>query len=161
MSTLRLMSSVFEHNGSIPAKYTCDGDNKLSPPLQIFGAPEAAKSLVLLMDDPDIPEVKKQQHGLEAFDHWVLFNIPPGLAEIAEGDSHGTMGAHSGGEIGYVGPCPPPEYEPKEHRYIFRLYALDTILTLEEGASRKEVVEAMEGHVLDTTELIGRYARNS
>jgi hypothetical protein len=143
----------------IPAKYTCDGDRELSPPLAIDGVPEAAKSLVLVMDDPDIPEVKKREFGLEAFDHWVLFNIPPKTREIPEGTAAGTPGATTRGEPHYVGPCPPPEYEPREHRYFFRLYALDAPLPLPAGATKDEVLSALAPHLLAEAELVGRYSR--
>lgn len=156
---LTLSSPAFEQNGMIPAKYTCDGDRELSPPIVIGGVPEGAKSLVLIMDDPDIPEVKKREFGLEAFDHWVLFNIPPETREIPEGAAAGTPGATTRGEPHYVGPCPPPEYEPREHRYFFRLYALSAPLSLPAGATKDEVLSELAPHLLATAELVGRYSR--
>lgn len=158
-TTLSFTSSAFENNGMIPAKYTCDGDRKLSPPLVIGGVPEGAKSLVLIMDDPDIPEVKKKEFGLEAFDHWILFNIPPETHEIPEGGTAGTAGVTTRREQCYTGPCPPPEYEPSEHRYIFKLYALDSMLALPAGATKVEVLTALASQLLAETELIGRYSR--
>ncbi len=156
---LTLTSAAFTHNGNIPAKYTCDGDSKLSPPLSFGGVPEEAKSLVLVMDDPDVPDIRKKEFGIEAFDHWVLFNIPPETREISEGDTVGTPGATTRGELHYVGPCPPPQYEPKEHRYIFKLYALRAPLTLSVGATKREVLDALAPIVIAQAELIGRYAR--
>jgi Raf kinase inhibitor-like YbhB/YbcL family protein len=156
---LTLTSTAFEHGASIPAKYTCDGDRLLSPALTIAGVPEGAESLALVMDDPDIPEVKKKEFGLEAFDHWVLFNIPPETSGIPEGGTVGTPGATSRGDLTYTGPCPPPEYEPREHRYIFKLYALSARLALPAGATKREVLDALAPIVIEEAELIGRYAR--
>ena len=154
-----LTSSAFEDDGAIPSEYTCDGSNT-NPPLAISGTPEGTVSLALLMDDPDIPQEVKQSRGIESFDHWVLFNISPDTTSIATGEAPGTEGNNSAGNAKYTGPCPPPQYEPKEHRYIFTLYALDTKLDLPEGASRADVAQALEGHVLAETTLVGRYARN-
>ena len=154
-----LTSSAFEHDGMIPEKYTCDGNRELSPPLTISDVPEAAKSLVLIMDDPDIPEIVKQKIGLSAYDHWTLFNIPPETHEIPEGGIIGTPGATTGGELRYTGPCPPPDHEPSEHRYIFKLYALIAPLELPAGARKEQVLDALAPLLLAETELIGRYSR--
>jgi len=151
-----LSSPAFLNNGEIPSKYTCDEDRFLSPPLSISDVPESAASLALIMDDPDVPKAK---HLSGVFDHWVLFNLPPDTAEIPEGKSVGTAGANSRGEMHYTGPCPPPEYEPSEHRYVFRLYALDEVLNLPAGATKKEVLAAMEGHIIAIAEFVGRYRR--
>jgi len=156
---LTLTSSAFPNDGMIPAKYTCDGDRELSPPLTISGVPEVAKSLVLIMDDPDIPEVKKKEYGISSFDHWTLFNIPPETHEIKEGGTVGTLGATTSGELKYIGPCPPPEYEPSEHRYIFKLYALIAPLDLPAGATKEQVLDALAPVKLEEAELIGRYSR--
>ncbi len=156
---LILTSSAFTNGGIIPAKYTCDGDSKLSPPLAISGVPEGTQSLALIMDDPDIPEVKKKEFGIEAFDHWTLFNIPPTTREIPEGGTIGTSGATTRGDLHYIGPCPPPEYEPQEHRYSFKLYALSAPLTLKTGATKKEVLAALAPFIITETELVGRYSR--
>src|SRR3989344_4297354 len=126
---MKLESPAFTHNASIPAKYPCDGDRALSPPLSISGMPEGAAALALLMDDPDVPK-ERRPDGM--FDHWTLFNMPPGPTEILEGSAAGTKGANTRGDLEYTGPCPPPEYEPAEHRYFFRLYALDEPLNLPE-----------------------------
>ena len=154
-STLTLKSSAFENGQVIPPKYTCDGDN-VNPPLAIGGVPEEAKSLALIVDDPDVP---KQLKPDGVFDHWTLFNIAPATREISENGSAGTAGANGSGKSAYTGPCPPPQYEPSEHRYFFRLYALDGELALPAGASKKEVLAAMEGHVIGQAELVGRYKR--
>ena len=159
MNTFSLTSPAFEHNGKIPAQYTCDGDRELSPPLAISGAPEGTKSLVLIMDDPDIPQIAKDSYGIEVFDHWILFNIPSDTTEIPESGTTGTAGANTRGDTQYTGPCPPPEHEPSEHRYIFTLYALDTSLNLPSGATKIEVLAALAPHLIEKTELIGRYSR--
>lgn len=156
---LKLSSSAFEDGGMIPSKYTCDGDSNLSPPLSISGVPKEAKSLVLIMDDPDIPQVKKEEFGIDSFDHWTLFNIPPETRLIAEGETVGTPGVTTMGKLSYTGPCPPPEYEPAEHRYIFKLFALSDELSLTPGATKKEVLDEIQPYVLAEAELIGRYAR--
>ena len=155
-STLILTSLAFTANGPIPSKYTCDGDRSLSPALTFAGAPTAAKSLALIMDDPDVP---KQLRPDGVFDHWTLFNIPASMSEIPEGGSVGIAGANGAGKNAYTGPCPPPQYEPSEHRYVFTLYALDRMLDLKAGATKQEVKAAMQGHILEQTQLIGRYKR--
>lgn len=160
--TFSITSSAFEQNGRIPPKYTCDGDRTISPPLTFSGVPKMAKSLVLIMDDPDIPEIKKKEFGLSEFNHWTLFNIPPETREIPEGGppaGGGTQGATTRGGLKYIGPCPPPEYEPSEHRYIFKLYALIEPLRLEAGATKEAVLDALAPLKLEETELIGRYSR--
>jgi len=153
---LTLTSPAFEANASVPSKYTCDGNGRLSPALTIAGVPEEAQSLVLIMDDPDVPKSLKPDG---VFDHWTLFNIPSETTEIPEGGTVGIAGANGGGQNAYMGPCPPAQYEPSEHRYFFKLYALDTMFDLSEGAKKAEVESAMEGHILEQTELIGKYKR--
>ena len=149
---MKLTSPVFEHEGKIPAKYTCDGGN-ISPPLTISDVPSKAKSLVLIMDDPDVPK-NLREDGM--WDHWVVFNIPPSSSEIKEGkEPDGAHGIGSGGNLNYFGPCPPD----REHRYFFKLYALSTELDLLEKATKQQVEKAMEGHVLVKVELMGRYER--
>lgn len=155
-STLTLTSPAFVDNASIPPRFTCDGDRGVSPALSIGGVPEGAKSLALIMDDPDVPKVL---HTDGVFDHWVLFNIPADTREIPEGESVGVAGANGAGKNAYTGPCPPPQYEPSEHRYIFKLYALDSELALETGASKADVEKAMEGHIIGQAQLVGRYKR--
>ena len=150
--TMQLTSSEFEHQGNIPSKYTCDGAN-INPPLTITNIPENTKSLVLLMDDPDVPK-NIREDGM--WDHWVVFNIPPTTKTIFEGqEPPGIQGLNTGGVNGYGGPCPPD----REHRYFFKLYALDIELDLSLSATKTEVEQAMQGHVLEKTELVGRYKR--
>ena len=156
MGTFVLKSTAFANGGSIPSRYTCDGDATRSPPLTIWDPPKGTRSLVLIMDDPDVPKVVRPD---AVFDHWVLFNISPGTTEIQEGGTIGTRGANSAGKNVYTGPCPPPQFQPPEHRYFFKLYALDTMLPLQAGASKSDVEKAMQGHVIESTELMGRYSR--
>jgi len=151
---MKLTSPAFDNNGKITSKYTCDGAG-ISPPLKISDVPVNAKALVLIMDDPDIPAFVKEKFKIEMWDHWILFNIPAGTKEIQEGKSVGTKGKGTYPHLNYGSPCPPD----KEHRYFFKLYALDAKLDLPEGATKAQVEEAMQGHILAKTELIGRYER--
>src|SRR3989338_7926375 len=116
---MRLTTTAFNNTQSIPSEYTCDGENH-NPPLTIEDVQVSAKSLVLIMDDPDIPTEIKQQRGIEVFDHWVLFNIPPSTTRIMDGKVIGAIGGRNGaGNVNYYGPCPPKQYQPNEHRYFF------------------------------------------
>lgn len=156
LATMRLTSSAFENGGTIPEKFTCDAGTPPSPALSFEDVPEGTVSLALIMDDPDVPtEVKPEG----VFDHWVLFNIDASVSEIPEGSTTGTPGANGRGASVYAGPCPPPQYEPTEHRYFFRLYALDATLDLPAGSTKAEVLAAMDGHILSTAELMGTYDR--
>jgi Raf kinase inhibitor-like YbhB/YbcL family protein len=149
---MKLTSSAFIQGEKIPSIYTCDGDN-VNPPLEITGVPHEAKSLVLIMDDPDVPK-NLRKDGM--WDHWVVFNIPPDTHTIAEAsEPPGVAGIGTNGEAGYFGPCPPD----REHRYFFKLFALDTLLDLPEKSAKAEVENAMSGHVLFHAELMGRYER--
>ncbi len=149
---MKLASTAFEHGGKIPSTYTCDGEN-INPPLTISDVPSEAKSLVLIMDDPDVPKAIRED-GM--WDHWVVFNIPPDLQEIKKGEEpEGVHGAGTGGNEEYFGPCPPD----REHRYFFKLYALDAKLDLPGKASKQQVEEAMEGLIIVQTELMGLYER--
>lgn len=150
---IKVTSSAFEDGGLIPAKYTCDGED-ISPPLQWAGVPEGAGSVALICDDPDAP--------MGTFVHWVLFNLPAITTELAEdvpADKTLPNGAGQGitdfGRIGYGGPCPPSG----THRYFFKIYALDTELALKAGVSKRELLRAMEGHILAQGQLIGKYRR--
>lgn len=146
---MKLTSLAFQNNQRIPAQYTCDGAND-SPPLTISDIPAGAKSLALIMDDPDSPT--------GVWDHWVVFNISPGTLEIPEAsEPGGVQGKTTFGELGYGGPCP----GSGEHRYMFRLYALDTQLDLKEGASKAEIENVMQGHIFAQAQLMGRYQRGS
>lgn len=150
---MKLTSTAFEHNGKIPSKYTCDGENAVTP-LTVSDVPENAKSLVLIMDDPDIPDFVKEKYSIDKYDHWVLFNIKPDVSTI-DANTAGMHGKNSGGNNAYTGPCPPD----REHRYVYKLYALDVELDLPEGSSKQQVLDAIQGHVLAEAELIGRYER--
>ncbi len=155
-NNMKLSSPTFEEGSVIPAKYTCDGQN-INPPLQISDVPANTKSLVLLMDDPDIPETVRKSFSTEVWDHWVVFNIPPDTKQIVEGETpSGRLGKNTKGDLGFGGPCPPD----REHRYFFKLYALDIILNIPSGSTKSEVEKAMAGHVLGTAVLMGRYARH-
>lgn len=144
---MKLTSPAFEHNGNIPSKYTCDGEN-ISPPLEWSEIPENTKSFVLIVDDPDAV-------GGKTFDHWINFNISDGARKIEENSSLGIQGLTGFGTLGYGGPCPPSG----KHRYVFKLYALDTKLHLNEGASKEQIEQAMAGTILEQAELIGLYER--
>jgi len=136
---------VFKHNGNIPSKYTCDGEN-VNPPLDIRGIPEGTKSLVLIVDDPDAP--------MGMWDHWVVWNIPP-KEKIEENTVPGTEGINDFRKHSYGGPCPPSG----THRYFFKVYALDTMLALSPNSRKKDVEKAMTGHMLAKGEIIGLYRR--
>jgi len=152
---MKITSPVFKHNEAIPSKYTCDGNN-VNPPLVFREVPAGAQSLVLIMDDPDIPAFVKEKMGIEVFDHWIIYNIPPETSKLSENSSPlGLEGKNSSGSSGYTGPCPPDQ----QHRYFFKLYALDKFLDLAAGATRQEVETAVQGHVLAEAELIGLYER--
>lgn len=151
MSDLALTSTVFSDGKAIPSKYTCDGED-INPPLTISGVPEDAQSLVLIMDDPDAVKPAGK-----VWDHWVVFNIPTTVTDIAEAtEPEGVAGNNSWPRLGYGGPCPPDG----EHHYMFKLYALDTELTLAEGATKSEVEQAMRGHIIANTQLVGTYNRS-
>jgi|SRR6056297_171820 len=150
---MNLTSSAFEHNRGIPQKYSCDGEN-ISPALSWNGAPEVAKSYVLICDDPDAPG--------GTFIHWVYYNIPGnvgGLPEDVPGDSHptpgGVQGKNSFGKTGYGGPCPPGG----THRYFFTLYALDIMVDAPAGLGKQELLSLIDGHVIADTQLMGTYSR--
>ena len=144
---MKLTSPDFEEGGMIPRGMTCDGGD-VSPELNITGVPEGAKSLALIMDDPDAPR--------GTFVHWLVWNMPSGTDRMERGkEPPGAQGANDFGGKGYRGPCPPSG----THRYFFKLYALDEEPGLKEG-SRKEAFEgAIEGHVIEKAELMGRYKR--
>lgn len=151
-SIMKLRSSAFSPNGKIPRIYSCQGKS-INPPLEISEVPKEAKSLVLIMDDPDVPEKVRKD---KMFVHWVVYNIDPILKKIEENAKpFGILGKNTAGDLGYTGPCPPD----REHRYFFKLYALDTLLSLQEGATKEEVLKAMEGHILQETSLMGTYVK--
>lgn len=149
---MKLTSSAFGHEEKIPSKYTCDGQN-VNPPLGVSEVPGATQSLTLIMEDPDVPK-NLREDGM--WDHWVVFNMPPDLREVQEAsEPEGVGGMGTNGETGYFGPCPPD----REHRYFFKLFALDTRLELPEKSTKAQVEQAMAGHILEQAELMGRYER--
>jgi Raf kinase inhibitor-like YbhB/YbcL family protein len=162
-TTFSVTSASFKNSGFIPSKFTCDSKGaEVSPALSISNVPKETQSLVVIMDDPDA------QGGI--WTHWVVFNIPPTVREISEGkEPPGRAGLNSWGKTGYGGPCPPATLReamragpPKgTHRYFFRVYALNKTLPLNAGSTKEEVLTAMKGSVLATTELMGRYQRQS
>jgi Raf kinase inhibitor-like YbhB/YbcL family protein len=143
-----ITSPAFEDSGIIPNKYTCDGDN-INPPLRFISAPEAAQSLVLIVDDADAPS--------GTWVHWIVINIDSKVNMIHEGVSPAGAkeGINSFGNLGYDGPCPPTG----THRYFFRLYALDKKLEVISIDSKEEVEQMMAGHIIAQAELVGQYSR--
>lgn len=148
MSSVTVSSPAFSHNGSIPARFTCDGQD-INPPLQFGNVPQGAKSLALIVDDPDAPA--------GTWVHWVAWNIPPGLGEMKEGSVPGEVrqGLNSWKRNSYGGPCPPSG----THRYFFKLYALDSTMELPLSTTKASLEKAMKGHVLGSGELVGTYRR--
>lgn len=150
---MKLVSSAFEPGATIPPRFTCEGRD-VSPPLRIEGVPAGARSLALLVDDPDAPA------GL--WDHWVVWNLRPDVGELPAGwgnrahPDEAVDGTNSWGTVGWRGPCPPFG----THRYVFHLYALDGEVDLPAGASGDALRKAIPGHVLDEVELIGRFRRS-
>jgi Raf kinase inhibitor-like YbhB/YbcL family protein len=151
---IELTSPAFTEGAAIPQKYTCDAED-LSPPLKWGGLPEGTQSLAIICDDPDAP--------MRTWVHWVIYDIPASVTELDEGVPKTDVipkGAKQGvtdfKKTGYGGPCPPPG---KAHRYFFKIYALDAQLNLEPRAKKKDVLKAMEGHVLGEGELMGTYKR--
>ena len=142
---MAVRSPVFAHNGPIPSKYTCQGDD-INPPLVISNIPQGAKTLALIVDDPDAP--------MGMWVHWVVFNIAL-TSEIAEDSIPGLQGINDFRRMDYGGPCPPSG----THRYFHKVYALDTALSLKEGITKKKLEAAMEGHILAQAQLIGLYKK--
>lgn len=142
---LFVSSESFEHEKEIPSKFTCDGLN-INPALNINGIPDEARSLAIIVDDPDAPG--------GTFDHWLVWNIPP-TAVIPENSSPGLEGKNSSGKIGYMGPCPPSG----SHRYYFKVYAVDMLLEAEPGADKTKLNYVLENHVIAYGELMGTYSR--
>jgi len=150
---IKLWSTVFQDNGLIPSKYTCD-DANVSPPLEWSGLPATTKSIALIVDDPDAPA--------KTWVHWVAFDIPNSARSLPEAvkpsetiPGGGKQGKNDFGRLGYGGPCPPSG----THRYFFKIYALDTETNLPSGATKDELLRAMEGHIVKQGELIGKYSR--
>lgn len=152
---MTIMSPAFLYGGMIPAKYTADGADT-SPPLYLCDVPSAARTLALVCDDPDAPG--------GTWIHWVLFNIPPNTREIRERiptDARLADGSRQGvndfGSLGYGGPAPPSG----THRYVFSLYALDCVLDLQPGCRKRDLVTALQGHILAEAQCVGQYRRRS
>jgi Raf kinase inhibitor-like YbhB/YbcL family protein len=148
MSELSIASTAFSQNGMIPPKYTCDGAD-VNPPLAIGKVPDSAKTLALIVDDPDAPR--------GVWVHWVVWNLGPGTKEIPEKSvpQGALQGTNDFRKQSYGGPCPPSG----THRYFFKLYALDTVFSLKAGATKHDLEEAMKGHVIAEAQLVGRYGR--
>jgi Raf kinase inhibitor-like YbhB/YbcL family protein len=151
---MQLTSTAFTEGAAIPAKHTCDAKD-VSPPLKWTGVPAGAKSLALIVDDPDAPA--------GTWVHWVLYDLPATTSELAEDvpksqyvAGRAKQGLNDFRRLGYGGPCPP---HGKPHRYFFKLYALDTVLDLKPGQTKKDLESAMEKHILAQAQLMGTYQR--
>lgn len=144
---MKVTSNAFGSEEKIPQKYSCQGEDA-SPELKIEGVPEGAKSLALIVDDPDAP--------MGTFVHWVMFNIPPATTQIPENGAAGDQGLNSMRQNRWTSPCPPTG----THRYYFKVYALDTRLSLAPEKTDKQALEAaMKGHILGQAELMGTYSK--
>lgn len=145
---IKVTSSAFSEGGKIPKKYTCDGSD-VSPPLRIENLPKGAKSIALIVEDPDAPG--------RTWTHWLVWNIDPGNTEIRENNvpSHATQGTSDFGSAKYGGPCPPSG----THRYYFRVYALDAAISLPSSATKSAVEKAIAPHVIAKGSLMGTYSR--
>ena len=144
---MKITSSAFAQDSPIPSEFTCD-DRNTSPPLMISDVPPNAKSLALIMDDPDAP--------IGTFVHWVAWNIPVNTKQLQKGNEPGgAAGKNGAGKTGYIGPCPPSG----THRYFFKLYALDTTLNIPDGSNKAELESAMQGHIITRAEMMGTYKR--
>lgn len=145
----KISSPAFENGGEIPKKYTCDGAN-VNPPLKIENVPSNTKSLALVFDDIDAPR--------GTYVHWILWNMDPGVKEIKENSvpEGAVQGVNNFKKRHYGGPCPPK----RVHKYVFKIYALDTLLNLNPNGTKKDLEKIMEGHVISRTQLTGLYKRN-
>ena len=151
-SALDLSSPAFKQGDKIPSKYTCDAQGGgVNPALNFGGVPANTKQLVMTMHDPDVPKTLMPSGN---FDHWMVWDIAPTSKAIAEG-AGGSMGVNGTGKAGYIGPCPPD----REHRYFFRLYAVDIPLTGKTFKDRAAVEDAIKSHILAQAELMGRYEK--
>ncbi len=152
--SLTLSSPAFADTDTIPMRFTCDSAN-VSPALSWSGIPDATQSLALIVDDPDAPT--------KTWVHWVIYDLPPTDSALTEGiptepelEDGARQGVNDFGKYGYGGPCPPPG---KPHRYYFKLYALDSVPELPDKATKQQLLDAMEGHVLAQAQLMGTYKR--
>ncbi len=150
---IKVTSTAFEQGGMIPKQYTCDGTD-VSPPLAWTSVPEETKGIALICDDPDAP--------MGTWVHWVLFNLPADVKELPESvppqerlENGAIQGTNDFRKIGYGGPCPPGG----THRYFFKVYALDAEINLQAGATKRDLLKAMEGHILAEGQLMGTYKR--
>jgi Raf kinase inhibitor-like YbhB/YbcL family protein len=154
---LKISSTAFTANGSIPSKYTCEGAD-ISPPLEWAGAPDGTRTFALIVDDPDAPDPAKPQR---VYVHWVVYNIPATATKFAENGAKSGLppgaeqGSNDWGKQTYGGPCPPIG----RHRYFFKLYALDTQLSLK-NPNKAQLEKAMQGHVRGQAEIVGTYQKN-
>lgn len=154
MAMLKLESAAFATSGSIPRKYTCEGDD-IAPPLSFRGVPEGTKSLALIVDDPDAPDPAAPKR---VWVHWVVYDLPPDTSGLPEGGTlpkNAREGKNDWGRTGYGGPCPPIG----RHRYFHRLYALDKQLGDLKQPNKGTLEAAMKGHVIAQTELVGTYQK--
>jgi Raf kinase inhibitor-like YbhB/YbcL family protein len=149
-AALELSTPAFKQNDKIPSKYTCDGPG-MNPALNFGGVPANTKQLVLTMHDPDVPKTLMPSGN---FDHWMVWDLAAASKGITEG-AGAKMGMNGTGKPGYIGPCPPD----REHRYFFRLYAIDTPLAGKMFKDRAALEEAMKGHILAQSELMARYEK--
>lgn len=161
---MQLTSSVFKDQKEIPKRYTGEGQD-VSLPLEWSGVPQKCREFVLICEDPDAPKRPEKDHP---YVHWIIYNISPSVTSLPEGipsfsrievPVRADQGINSFGKIGYGGPMPPVGHGT--HHYIFRLYALDTELALKPGANKQELLEAMQGHIITQTELVGTYKRDA
>lgn len=150
---LTISSPAFKMNGVIPALFTCDGKN-ISPELFFSNVPAGTQSLALTMEDPDVPKSIRTD-GM--WNHWVVWNIPSTTTSLKEGATPpGVLGMGTNRKASYLGPCPPD----REHRYIFTLFALDSLISLPPGSTKEQLLQALAPHIIEKAELIGRYNRN-
>jgi Raf kinase inhibitor-like YbhB/YbcL family protein len=154
---MKLNSTAVEPQGQIPVRYTCEGED-IAPPLMWEDLPPGAKSLALIVDDPDAPDPAAPRM---TWVHWVLYDIPPTTTGLPEGGRPALVGSHDGvndwKRTGYGGPCPPIG----RHRYFFKLYALDALLGDLQRPTKARLEQAMQGHVLAQAELIGTYQKHA
>lgn len=147
IAKLKIESTAFRNMAAIPKKYTCEGED-LSPPLTLSGIPSNARSVAIIVDDPDAP--------MGVFVHWVAWNLDPKVTHLDEGAKVPNEGVNGFRQNRYRGPCPPPG---KPHRYFFKVYALDTSLNLPARATKTELLNAMNGHIVAQGELVGTFER--
>ena len=145
-SVLEVRSTAFSEGGHIPPRYTCEGEN-INPPLEVDAIPEGTRSLALIVEDPDAPK--------GVYDHWLVWNIPPN-AGITEKSNAGVTGRNSFGKNSYGGPCPPSG----SHRYFFKVFALDRDLDLPAESDKSGLLEAMEGHIIGSGQLMAHYQKH-